>query len=260
MESPVAKIVQTFVEKLEAAATPERAEHEKQYLKSSLKFIGATLPTVNLIARHYRSARKDLSREDLLELAQALWVTDTHELRSVGIELMTLSPDLMAPEDLPMLERFIRESAGWAHVDEISARVVGDIVKTHPQTAETLDRWATDPDFWVRRASMLALLIALRNGDLTQWDRFCRFAVSMLAEKEFFIRKAIGWVLRDTSKKNPEVVQAFVDKHRANMAGLTLREAVKYLSAPPPKPDPKPQEQPRPPQRPNRTAKGRWRT
>jgi 3-methyladenine DNA glycosylase AlkD len=230
MEPGIAQIVQDITAKLQAASKPERAEQEKRYLKSSLGFIGATMPTVNLLARHFRSKNKNLTRDELLELVGALWPTDTHELRSFAIELMCLSPDLMTPDDLPMLERLIRESAGWAHVDEISAHVVGGIVQRHPDALPTLDRWATDSDFWVRRASMLSLLIVLRNGDMSQWDRFCDYAASMIEEKEFFIRKAIGWVLRDVSKKNPEPVVEFLKRHHGKAAGLTIREGSKYLT------------------------------
>jgi len=91
-----------------------------------------------------------------------------------------------------------------------------------------LDRWATDENFWVRRAALLALLRPLRRGE-GDFDRFARYADMMLAEREFFIRKAIGWVLREVSKKRPALLRELVASHGAQMSGLTRREATKYL-------------------------------
>jgi 3-methyladenine DNA glycosylase AlkD len=95
----------------------------------------------------------------------------------------------------------------------------------------TLDRWASDDDFWIRRSSILALLRPLRRGE-GDFGRFARYADGMLEETEFFIRKAIGWVLRETSKKRPELVSAWLRPRAARASGVTVREAVKYLPAP----------------------------
>ena len=89
-------------------------------------------------------------------------------------------------------------------------------------------RWSIDPDFWIRRASMLSLLPALRAGG-GDFDLFASFASRMVSEKEFFIRKAIGWVLRDVSKKRPQLAYDFLDLHLNEVSGLTFREGSKYL-------------------------------
>ena len=90
-----------------------------------------------------------------------------------------------------------------------------------------LDRWATDPDFWIRRSSLLAELRPLRaGGDLAP---FLRRADAMLDEKEFFIRKAIGWVLREVGKRRPSEVVAWLAPRTHRASGVTMREAVKYL-------------------------------
>ncbi|MFL5264593.1 MAG: DNA alkylation repair protein [Anaeromyxobacteraceae bacterium] len=83
--------------------------------------------------------------------------------------------------------------------------MAGAVVERHPAAAAALDRWAEDPDFWIRRAALLAEFIPLREGR-GDFARFARHADGMLADPEFFIRKAIGWVLRDTAKHDPEPV------------------------------------------------------
>jgi len=91
-----------------------------------------------------------------------------------------------------------------------------------------LDRWATDGDFWIRRSAMLALMLSLRRGEGDS-SRLFRYADSMLEEKEFFIRKAIGWVLREMSKSRPEVVREYLASRVDRVSGLTLREGAKRL-------------------------------
>ena len=105
---------------------------------------------------------------------------------------------------MAFIEDLIRQSKTWAYVDPLSIYLTGSLVERFPELVSTLDRWSTDDDFWVRRSAMLALLIPLRQGE-GDFDRFGQYADGMLEEKEFFIRKAIGWVLREVSKKRPEL-------------------------------------------------------
>jgi 3-methyladenine DNA glycosylase AlkD len=150
------------------------------------------------------------------------------EQRMAAIMLLESHLDLLKADDLALVERMIRGSFTWAYVDNLAATVAGALVERNPELAKELDRWAVDECFWVRRSAMLALLGPLRRGD-GDWSRFVRYADAMLDEKEFFIRKAIGWVLRETSKKEPKRVREYVEKRLDRMSGVTFREAVKRL-------------------------------
>ncbi len=214
---------------LKKNAKPERAKFEKNYLKSELKFLGAPVPAQARVAKRIWKQIDGCNKKELLALADEFWATYTHELRRVAIDLLWHGSALLDKQDLPRLKRWVIESAGWAHVDTIATRVLAELIEKDASLLETMDKWATHSDFWVRRAAMLSLLISLRSGDLTQWPRFQSYAVPQLEEKEFFIRKAIGWVLRETSKKNPKAVREFIKEHKERMSSLTLREASKYL-------------------------------
>lgn len=115
-------------------------------------------------------------------------------------------------------------------MDALAANVAGSLVERFPDLADELDRWADEESFWVRRGAMLALIGPLLRGG-GDWKRFTRYADAMLDEEEFFIRKAIAWVLRETSQKRPERVRQYVSARLDRMAGLTFREAVKRLPA-----------------------------
>lgn len=219
-----------LLDSLRAVAVPARAEGEKRYLKSDRVHLGASMPAIRKVARAYRKANPDLPRKALLALCDDLWSRGIHEGCMLVVELLDAYQPTLAAADLAVIERCLRDARTWAIVDSLAASVAGPLVERFPRLGRTLDRWAKDEDFWIRRSALLALLVALREGrgDLA---RFGALAEPMLGEKEFFIRKAIGWVLRDTSRRRPREVAAWLRPRAAKASGLTVREATKHLPA-----------------------------
>lgn len=213
---------------LRARAKPERAAGEKAYLKSSLEHYGTSMPAIRSAVLE-AVGRGGLAHDDLVALVEALWGVPVHERRAAAVEVMEAHPGVLRADDIVVLERLLRECRTWALVDGLAASVVGPLVEREPALGATLDRWAVDEDFWIRRSALLALLLALRRGG-GDFERFGRYADAMLEEKEFFIRKAIGWVLRDTARKRPDLVFQWLLPRAARASGLTVREAVKPLS------------------------------
>jgi 3-methyladenine DNA glycosylase AlkD len=228
-------MIQRLAEQIEAdlraVGTPARAAQEKRYLKSDLEHVGATVPAMRKVVVAFRRAHPELKREDVLALSRALWKKPIHERRAAAVELLEQCKKELGPEDIGVVELFLREARGWALVDSLAASVAGDLVERFPgQLSSVLDRWAKDENFWLRRSALLALLLPLRRGE-GDFDRLCRYADAMLEEKEFFIRKAIGWVLRETAKQTPKRVVDWLQPRAARASGLTVRQASKYLPA-----------------------------
>jgi 3-methyladenine DNA glycosylase AlkD len=217
---------------LRAHADPVRARGAQAYLKSDWEFIGVRAPEFRRGIKAELAAGLPLDRAMLLATVSALWSREIFELRAAAVELLDMHGALLLPADLALVERLVREAHTWALVDGLAAHVAGSLVERNPALGRTLDRWARDADFWVRRSAMLALLVPLRRGG-GDFERFSRYADAMLDEREFFIRKAIGWVLRDTSKKRPAMVAEWLAPRMHRASGVTLREALKYLDAPP---------------------------
>ncbi len=215
---------------LRSSGVPDRAHHEKAYLKSELTHYGVSVPAIRKVAKGVRKHYPELAHDELVSLVEALWEVPVHERRMVAVELLDLYPTTLLATDMALLERLVREARTWALVDGLAASVAGPLVEREPAAAAVLDRWAVDADFWIRRAALLALLLALRRGE-GDFARFSRYADAMLAETEFFIRKAIGWVLRDTARKRPTMVYEWLLPRAGRASGVTLREAVKPLSA-----------------------------
>ena len=212
---------------LRAVGTPGRAEGSKAYLKSDLDFVGATVGQVRTAVKR---AGVSLDHAGLLAVVDALWAPPVFERRLAAALLLESRSDLLQAADLAVLERLLRDSRTWALVDVLAGSVAGLLLLRHPDAIGDLDRWAADDDFWIRRSALLALMKPMTRAGLPL-DRFLRYADAMLDEKEFFVRKAIGWVLRGEGKRRPVEVVAWLSTRTHRASGVTLREAVKYLDA-----------------------------
>jgi 3-methyladenine DNA glycosylase AlkD len=216
----------TLAQELERTVKPhgtaERATQEKRYLKSDLEHFGVVVPVMRRLVKPFGKRIGD--RAELIATCDALWGRGVYELRFAATLLLAQRVELLTARDLPWLQRLVREAKTWALVDNLAPFVVGKLA------SGDLDAWAAHDDFWVRRAALLALLLPLRAG-AGDWERFTRYADAMLEEREFFIRKAIGWILREASRKTPDRVYAWLLPRAHRAAGLTVREATKYLTA-----------------------------
>ena len=221
--------------KLRELGTPERAVSEQNYLKSDLEFAGTAVPDTRSVIRAWCRDRPGqtgaaLTRAELTPVARALWDRPLFECRIAATVLLERCVRLLEAADIGLVEDLLRRSGTWALVDGLAANVAGSLAGRYPELGGTLDRWAADEDFWLRRSALLALLVPLRRGG-GDFERFGRYADQMLAEREFFIRKAIGWVLRETAKRRPELVADWLTPRVHLASGVTVREAVKPLPA-----------------------------
>ena len=212
-----------------AQRKPDRAAAEKRYLKSDLVFLGVGVPGIRTTAKHAHHDHPALNRTSVLAVVTELWAEPVHERRMAAIEILGLYRDRLQPPDIGLIERLIRESKTWAYVDSFAVAIAGPLVERFQDLHRVLDRWSTDPDFWIRRSALLALLPSVKRGG--DFNRFARYAEPMLTEREFFIRKAIGWVLREVSKSRPQVVYDWLRPRIGLASGVTVREAVRYLPA-----------------------------
>lgn len=214
---------------LRALGDPSRAVGERAYLKSDLDFFGVKLAEIRRIARVTWHAHRSTGRSGLVALAEELWHVPIFERRMAAAILLELGVAELGIDDLPLLERLIRESRTWALVDWLAGDVVATMRASDSAVEPTLARWSTDADFWVRRAALLGHLRRVRAGE--PLGPFADYADAMLDEREFFIRKAIAWVLREAGKRRPDEVAAWLSPRTHRASGVTMREAVKYLPA-----------------------------
>lgn len=214
-----------------AHADPQRAAAQRAYLKNSWDHLGLSVPQLRRLVRGWARMNVIVDHDDVWTAADLLQPSPIYEFRAAAVELLAYRSRVITLTDAEALRFNIASARTWALVDPLSTDVVGQIVHAYPVADWTpiLTRWSTDDSFWVRRSSMLSQLKWLRDP---QHDAslFFGFADQMAAEREFFIRKVIGWVLRDMSKTRADEVYAWVLPRADRLSGVTLREATKYLT------------------------------
>ena len=223
--NPTAEAAQLLAQ-LRAIGTPERAEGEKAYLKSDLQFVGSGVPAMRSLVKAWLRSHPALTHDELFALADALWTHPVHECRLAAVELLVQRPKLVGLADVPWIYNTLRDCHTWALVDPLAGWVTAELTARDPEgLLPHLDRWVRDPDFWIRRSAVLGLRTLLRND--RELDRFFGYATVLLPETEFFIRKVIGWVLREVAARHPEIVDEWLRDHMAAMNLVTLREPLR---------------------------------
>ncbi len=205
-----------------AVADTSKSTPMSAYMKHVAPFLGVSAP-------ERRAAVRPLGQpplEELPVLARALWSLPEREYAYVACDWLERATRKGPASLLPLILELVRSRSWWDTVDSLSASV-GNLVAGHPELAAEMDSWITDADFWVARVSILH---QLGRGSATDADRLFRLCLVRAHETEFFIRKAIGWALRDFAWRDPDAVDRFVSAHREELSALTIREATKNLA------------------------------
>lgn len=212
---------------LQAQADPEKAEEMAAYMKTEMPFYGvAAKPRDKVVAELAREFRP-ADRDEYQMMVEALWNQPHREEKYVAIRLARRFKKFITLDSLPLYESMIREGAWWDFVDEITQHLVSPVLLKSPtETWPLVEKWLVDDNMWIRRAAMLS---QNRHREKTNEARLFKFALTLAEEDEFFIRKAIGWALREYAKVDQDAVRAFLEDNRDTFANLTLREASKHM-------------------------------
>lgn len=214
---------------LRAAADPVRGAAAQAYMKSSTPSLGVRVPEVRKTAKAAAAAHPFGTSEELRSTVLALWrEAQYREERYAAIDLTGLRSMGGDLRMLPLYEEIIRTGSSWDYVDGVAHRI-GALLEAHrEEMTDILLQWSTDRDFWFRRASITAQLGAKSRTDTGLLSAVIE---ANLADNEFFIRKAIGWALRDFAKTDPGWVLGFVALNGHALSPLSRREALKNLPA-----------------------------
>lgn len=214
--------------KLAQISDPDRGQIQKKYLKSPFLFYGVSRSDMKAIAREVKRKWPDISQREILDLCSQLWEQEHHECKSIAIDLLNLCPGHIDNKVLGLIDHMIDTATGWDHIDEIAIRLVGRLLIKDKNNFAYLAECGKSPNFWKRRVSIIAQLKLYKTNHFNR-EFFFTACAEHLHEKEFFIRKAIGWGLRELSKSDPNAVFEFICQRRADMSGLTFREGSKRL-------------------------------
>lgn len=212
---------------LRAHRDPARAEGMSAYMRGQFPFLG--IPTGERRALH-RAAVAGLpppTEADLAGLSRALYALPEREYQYVAVDHLVRYVGVCGPGFLPIARELITTKSWWDTVDGLAAQVVGPLVLRYPELDSEMDRWVEDSNFWMART---AILHQLKYKDRTDADRLFHYCELRAGDREFFIRKAIGWALREYSKTNPAAVQASIAQNDAKLSGLSKREGMLWIT------------------------------
>jgi len=216
---------------LAAQADPAKAVDMAAYMKTEMPFYGVPKPGRVPILRHLMRSFPPTDREEYERLVLALWGLPHREEKYLAQGVAGGHKQFLVPDSLPLYRRMIVEGAWWDLVDEVATHMVRALVIRHPdETWPEVEDWVDEEVMWLRRA---AIICQVGAKDATDSARLFDFCSRRADEKEFFIRKAIGWALREYSKTAPEAVARFVVAHRHRLSPLSVREATKHITVEP---------------------------
>ncbi len=214
-------------------ADPMRAEGQQRYMKSTLPYLGLTSSTLRAALRPVllEPGLAVGSRESWEATIVSLWEGASHReewYAALAIAKHRAYRQWVDPAAMPLWERLIRSGAWWDVVDDIATHLVRDTLLASPTTEwRRLRHWAVDDSLWVRRA---AIICQVGARDRVDEVLLADVIVPNIADRGFFIRKGIGWALRDHARMSPEWVREFVDAH-PGLSALSRREALKHVEA-----------------------------
>ncbi|WP_338694161.1 DNA alkylation repair protein [Streptomyces sp. Q6] len=209
-----------------AAADPERAAHMRAYMKDVAPFLGLPSPERRQLSRTVLEGLPRPDERDLTAVALRCWALPEREYAYFAIDYLRRHVRLLTSPFLPVARQLITTVPWWDTVDLLAAHVVGALVAADPELAATMDAWIEDPDLWLART---ALLHQLRYKDATDTERLFAYCLRQAGHPDFFLRKAVGWALREYAKTDADAVRGFVAAHRDVLAPLSVREALKNV-------------------------------
>jgi len=230
MTRSASSLLRALKKSLRAAADPAKAPAMQAYMKSSMPYLGVQAPQLRQAIRAVFAAHPVESFEEWRDAVMELWREARYrEERYAAIELAGYTPYRLfrSLEALPMYEEMIVSGAWWDFVDTIATHQLGELLRRHPfEMPAILRQWAVCADMWKRRSAILAQLNFKSDTDLKLLYDCIR---PSLGASEFFLRKGIGWALRQYARTDPAEVVRFVRRNEARLSPLSKREALKHV-------------------------------
>ena len=228
--SAVGALLSTLHTEMAAAADQAKAEPMRAYMKSSMPYLGVQTPQQRAVCRQVFAEHPLATSDEWRAAVLTLWREARY--REERYAAIALAGDRryrawQTLDALPLYEEMIVTGAWWDYVDGIASQRLGALLVAYPERMRAImQAWSRDDNLWKRRA---AILCQLNHGARTDEALLYACIAPNLTDREFFIRKAIGWALRQYARVAPDAVRAYVDAHAAEISPLSRREALKRL-------------------------------
>jgi 3-methyladenine DNA glycosylase AlkD len=213
------------------ARNPKKAPAMQAYMKSAMPYLGIQTPELRTICKRFFEAHPIQTAEEWRSTCLRIWRgAEFREERyaAIGLTGFRLYRPFQTLETVAMYEEMIVTGAWWDYVDSIAPKRLGALLRSYPsRMRNTMLKWSRDRDMWKRRSAILCQLDFKEETDL---DLLYACIEPSLSSKEFFLRKAIGWALRQYAWTDPREVIRYVHEHDSELSVLSKREALKNIA------------------------------
>ena len=217
-----------LTELFEAQADMTLKPRQEAYMRSQFSFFGVNKTKRLAIQKIVFKTHPIKTIEELTEIVRALWQLQTREYLYTAFDILQHNKKLWTPEIVHLFEYCITTASWWDTVDNLAANCVGPLCTQFPALKEIMHRWISADNLWLRST---ALLFQLRYKTRTDTNLLFAYCIKTMHEKDFFMRKAIGWALREYSKTDPKAVHTFVAAYRDKLSPLSIREALRRIES-----------------------------
>ncbi|MBK7231803.1 MAG: DNA alkylation repair protein [Saprospiraceae bacterium] len=223
----MSKIFRSLKILLEEHEDPRRAAGMSAYMRNQFVYLGIPSPLRKELGKQVYQEYKSFNWDQLSGLMLDCWSKDQREYKYAAFDYAAHFIKFLKPEHIPFFENFIGDQSWWDTVDFIAPNLIGKTLQRYPDlVVEYAQKWNQKALFWYPRA---ALIMQLFYRDQTNFELMQNLILSQKESKEFFIRKAAGWALRQYSKTNPTAVQDFIQSN--HLHPLTVREGLKWINS-----------------------------
>ena len=222
---------QEYIERIEILfrknGNPKRAEGAAAYMRNQFHFIGISTPNRRALQKEFHSKYSYPPVEQLDYIVHALWSKPERELHYFAMELIYLFRKSFTVDHITLFEYMVTTNSWWDTVDVVAPKLAGSLFLSQPKLGEkTALRWMKNENLWLKRS---ALIFQLNYKEKTNADLLFRLILASKSHPDFFIRKAIGWSLRQYARTNPKAVKQFLKEHGQSLSPLSMKEATKHL-------------------------------
>jgi 3-methyladenine DNA glycosylase AlkD len=221
-----AELLRRLEQTFSAAADPTKAQPMRAYMRNQFPFLGIKSSQVKALSRTVLAGLPAPTESDLVAVALGCWELPEREYQYFACGMLQRFAKVCSAGFMPTAEHLIVTKSWWDTVDTLASHLLGTMVSRHPRLLATMDRWSTQENLWLVRTALLHQLTYKKETDA---ERLFRYCLDQAEERDFFIRKAIGWALREYARTEPEAVRAFVRANQARLSPLSVREALKNI-------------------------------
>lgn len=219
------EFVELLQAEFESKADKKIALQQKAYMRNQFEFYGLKSPDRRILQKPFLIKEFLPPKEELEPIVKMLWQKPERDYQLFVMDFVLKYVKQFEKEDIELLEYMVINKSWWDTVDMIAVKLMGAYFKTYPEARKTyVEKWLQSQNIWLQRSALLFQLKYKKGLD----SELLSYSINaLLGSKEFFINKAIGWVLREYSRTDSKWVMEFV--HKTTLSSLSKREALRLI-------------------------------